>query len=119
LGLERKRSVSLAHWVVVIAQERGELVEAEGTEVTLVPHKECLIIFRGSGLRTSATFVWPCGFRLAARRDIEFVIGDEVVVVPMECREEVKRLFGDAVDRMVSSASSSNGSRRGFVDKIE
>jgi hypothetical protein len=113
--LEREKLVSLAHCVLVKARERKESIKAEGTEVEMVPHEECLIMVRGSELKMSIAFVWPCGFRLTARQGIEFVAGDEVAVVPMERQAEVKRLFGDAVRRMRITVRA-DGGRKGFVD---
>jgi hypothetical protein len=75
-----------------------------------------LIIVKGfEGRRMSIAFVWPSGFRVAAGRGIDFIIGEQVEVVALQRCGEVVRLFGDAV-RRVRFRLLAGGSRNGFVD---
>ena len=65
--------------------------------------------------RMSITFVWPSGFRVAAGRGIDFIIGKQVEVVALQRYGEAVRLFSDVV-RRVRLRLLTGGSRNGFVD---
>jgi len=75
-----------------------------------------LIIVKGFEERgMSNAFVWLSGFRVAAGRDIDFIIGEQVEVVALQRCGEVVHLFGEAVRRMRFRLLI-GGLGNGFVD---
>jgi hypothetical protein len=90
------------------------VVKAE--EAEMLRRGDCLIVVKGfEERRMLIAIAWPSGFRVAAGRGIDFIIGEQVEVVALQRCGEAVRLFGDTVRRMRFRLLT-GGSRNSFVN---